>query len=431
MGIQGGTCLKKCYFETYRFSEDLDFTLTDEAHVDEDFLLTTFREISDWVYDASGIEIPGDRIRFKLTDIRGAGKYAEGRVYYVGPLQQRRNLARVKLDLTSKEKLVLAPELREVHHPYSDRPAAGIRILSYCFEEVFAEKVRALAERERPRDLYDVMRLYRHDEIRPDRSRVTQTLRGKCVFKKIPVPNRESLIRPDAREKLAAEWEAMLAHQLPVLPPFEQFWGELPQVLDWLSEVAEKPVLSAMSVRETIDESWQPPAMVQAWHSTVPLESIRFAAANRLCVNLQYQNSWRLIEPYSLRRSRDGNLLLYAVRRESGEVRAYRVDRIQAVEISELPFVPRYPVELTPAGALYAPENQPSLRATGSPGSSRQRKRGKTTRSSGGGPTYIFRCATCGKRFRRKSYDATFKSHKNKQGYPCYGSFGAYVRTEC
>ncbi len=25
--FKGGTCLKKCYFENYRFSEDLDFTL--------------------------------------------------------------------------------------------------------------------------------------------------------------------------------------------------------------------------------------------------------------------------------------------------------------------------------------------------------------------------------------------------------------------
>lgn len=26
--FKGGTCLRKCYFETYRFSEDLDFTVT-------------------------------------------------------------------------------------------------------------------------------------------------------------------------------------------------------------------------------------------------------------------------------------------------------------------------------------------------------------------------------------------------------------------
>lgn len=29
--FKGGTGLKKCYLETYRFSEDLDFTVTDEA----------------------------------------------------------------------------------------------------------------------------------------------------------------------------------------------------------------------------------------------------------------------------------------------------------------------------------------------------------------------------------------------------------------
>ena len=41
--FKGGTCLKKCYFETYRFSEDLDFTITEEAQIDEGFLLAAFR----------------------------------------------------------------------------------------------------------------------------------------------------------------------------------------------------------------------------------------------------------------------------------------------------------------------------------------------------------------------------------------------------
>ncbi len=31
--FKGGTCLKKCYFETYRFSEDLDFTLRDSSQL--------------------------------------------------------------------------------------------------------------------------------------------------------------------------------------------------------------------------------------------------------------------------------------------------------------------------------------------------------------------------------------------------------------
>jgi hypothetical protein len=344
-------------------------------------------------------------------------------------MQQRRNLARIKFDLTTREKLVLEPELREVHHPYSDRPEAGIHILSYCFEEVFAEKVRALAERERPRDLYDVVHLYRHDEIRPDRSLVMTTLRQKCEYKSIPVPTTESLLRPDAREKLLAEWEDMLAHQLPVLPPFDQFWDELPHVFDWLYEVSEKPVLVGMAADRPVDETWQPPSMVRAWNASIPLESVRFAAANRLCIDLRYQGSNRLIEPYSLRRSKDGNLLLCAVRHESGESRTYRVDRIEAVKVTTVPFVPKFIVELTPAGPLHAPTIERPHQALSRPTGMRSTPR-RSGLGGGSGPKYIFKCPACGKQFTRKTYDASLNPHKNKQGYPCYGSFGQHVRTE-
>lgn len=427
--FKGGTCLKKCYFETYRFSEDLDFTITDEGALDEGFLLATFREISDWIYEESGIEIPADQIRFKSTDIRGGGKYAEGRVYYVGPLQQRRNLARIKFDLTTKEKLVLEPEEREVHHPYSDRPVAGIRVLSYSFEEVFAEKVRALAERERPRDLYDVVHLYRHDEIRPDRAVVMSTLREKCAFKAIPVPTKDSLLRTDAREKLLAEWEDMLAHQLPVLPPFDQFWDELPLFFDWLHGVIEKPNLRGLAADRPVDETWQPPSMVYSWKASIPLESVRFAAANHLCIDLRYQGSSRLIEPYSLRRSKDGALLLCAVRHESGEARTYRVDRIEGSEVTQVPFIPKYLVELTPSGPIHAPTIVRIDRIFAPATIPRSLRRGAGA-SGGHGPKFIFKCSACGKQFTRKSYDATLNPHKNKQGYPCYGSFGQHVRTE-
>jgi hypothetical protein len=222
--------------------------------------------------------------------------------------------------------------------------------LSYCFEEVFAEKMRALAERERPRDLYDVVHLYRHDEVQPDRNVLLKTLQEKCAFKGIPVPTIATLQRQDAQTKLAAEWEDMLAHQLPVLPDLEQFWSEIPNVFRWLYGDEDKPSLGLAPIVGSLDNAWQPPAMVYAWRAAIPLESVRFAAANRLCVNLCYQNSWRLIEPYSLRRSKDGNLLLCAVKHEDGESRTYRVDRIQGIEVSRTPFIARYQIELTPTG---------------------------------------------------------------------------------
>ena len=54
--FKGGTCLKKCFFETYRFSEDLDFTLRKPEHLDADFLKGSFSEIGEWIYDQTGIE---------------------------------------------------------------------------------------------------------------------------------------------------------------------------------------------------------------------------------------------------------------------------------------------------------------------------------------------------------------------------------------
>jgi predicted nucleotidyltransferase component of viral defense system len=160
--FKGGTCLKKCYFETYRFSEDLDFTLTDAGHLNQEFLSATFAEITGWVYEQTGIEIPADTVRFEIYQNPRGHVSVEGRIGYRGPLQRRGDPARVKLDLTDDEVLVLEPVTREVHHPYSDRPPEGIQARCYSYEEVFAEKLRALTERERPRDLYDVIHLYRH-----------------------------------------------------------------------------------------------------------------------------------------------------------------------------------------------------------------------------------------------------------------------------
>jgi predicted nucleotidyltransferase component of viral defense system len=46
--FKGGTCLKKIYFSDYRFSEDLDFTLTEDASVNpqdiETYLLESLKE---------------------------------------------------------------------------------------------------------------------------------------------------------------------------------------------------------------------------------------------------------------------------------------------------------------------------------------------------------------------------------------------------
>lgn len=362
--FKGGTCLKKCFFETYRFSEDLDFTVPDAAHLDETFLTRVFAEIAGWLYEQAGIEIPADTHRFELYRNPRGMISVQGRVGYRGPLGRVGSVPRIKLDLSNDERVVLKADHRDVHHPYSDRPADGIRVQTYRFEEVFAEKARALTERLRPRDLYDVVHLYRRQDLEPDLSIVVDVLRQKCEFKGIPLPTKDSLNAHPELAALRADWATMLAHQLPTLPPFEEFWDELPQVFAWLYAAAKRAPASfipSMALRgETVNESWHAPAMATSWRRegvTAPLELIRFAAANHLCVDLRYRDEQgrvgsRLIEPYALRRTNRGTLLLHAIRHDDGQSRTYRVDRILGAHATPKRFVPQYAIELSAAGTL-------------------------------------------------------------------------------
>lgn len=420
--FKGGTCLKKCYFETYRFSEDLDFTLRNPQHINEAFLLDAFGRVRDWVYEQSGVEIPRDTIRFEVYSNPRGRLSVEGRVGYIGPLQRRGSIPRIKLDLTDDERLVFDPVMRSVHHPYSDKPAEGIQAQCYRYEELFAEKVRALAERMRPRDLYDVIHLYRHDEMVADRVLVMKALREKCAYKGIPEPTAELLQGKPEQTELVAEWANMLAHQLPQLPSITQFLEELPKVFGWLVATTSKAVFSPAPVGSNVDRGWQPPAMVQAWRTTVPVEIFRFAAVNHLCIDLRYGGNNRLIEPYSLWRSQAGDLLLQAVKHENGEDRSYRVDRIEGATATNVPFVPRYAIQMSASGPVTV---MPST-----PRSSTSTRSFQSSSRTSYGPTYVVECTMCGKRFTRKSHDTKLNPHKTTDGYPCHGGYGIVVETK-
>jgi len=154
--FKGGTSLKKCFFETFRFSEDLDFTLTDKKHFDADFLQKTFNEIADDLYGETGIEFSKEMFKFKIIPKPNGESSAQLHIHYNGPLRRKQGVATIKLDLTSDEIVVLKPEKRKVHHSYSDEPKDGMWAICYAFEEVVAEKIRALSQRARPRDVYDL-----------------------------------------------------------------------------------------------------------------------------------------------------------------------------------------------------------------------------------------------------------------------------------
>ena len=353
--FKGGTCLKKCFFETYRFSEDLDFTVIEPAQLDRDFLIGRFKALATWLYDTTGIELPAELLRFDVYDLKTGGRAGEGRIAYRGPIAPRGgDLPRIKIDLTADEHVVLPSVIRPVTHPYSDVPADGITTRCYAFEELFGEKVRALAQRARPRDLYDVINLFRHGDFRNAAAVIRDVVSQKCRFKQIPFPTFEGLA--SAHPELVGEWANMLGHQLPSLPPVDLFWDALPEFFRWLTGAMIPQLLPShpMGVGGTVLHS--PAGGIRTPGRSTPfIEVIRFAASNHLLVDLDYQDEQgsrrtRVIEPYSLRRTKDDNILLCAVSVERQEPRSYRVERILGATILNRGFTPRFQIELTPSG---------------------------------------------------------------------------------
>lgn len=434
--FKGGTCLKKCYFETYRFSEDLDFSFRGSREPTVEQLIEIFSEVSERIFEESGVAFPKASIQFEVFQNPRGSVSIQGGIKYRGPVRPQVGLAqmqRIKIDLTLDEPLVLPPAIKQVEHPYSDRPENGVSILSYSYEEVFAEKVRALGQRLRPRDLYDVIHLHRRMDLAPDQEKVRATLESKCRLRSMAVPTLERLESHDNRAFLESEWETQLKHQIPILPGFDSFLSELPAVLDWVAGREEPQELGELTVGASGEEESEI-VSVPVTEVAPPgsggshLDRIRFAAANRLVIRLGYNGEFRDIEPYALARSSEGDLLLRAIRYNSGEARTYRWDRIESVQVLTTSFTPRYLVEITSAG--YLPVHQLTRRPDAGSGSQfssgAQRHRG----SIGSGPTYVFRCGICGKTFRRKSMDLNLNPHKHPQGFQCAGRVGTFVRTE-
>lgn len=410
--FKGGTCLKKCYLETYRFSEDLDFTVLPDGPIKPDEVIPILQEIFGRIYEEAGVDF---RVRPAVVHMRPGGNSAEGRVYYRGP-RDTPGVASIKLDLTEAEQVIQPTVLRPISHPYPDQLLPPATVRCYSFEELFAEKLRAMGERCRPRDLYDTVNLFRRREFRPYAELIQSVYIQKCKSKGVEVFTFASIEASPYRSELETEWVNMLAHQLPALPPFEDFWQELPRLFAWLDGKLAPEELPSISVAEGEEAEWTPPPTVWVWGQAIPLEPVRFAAANRLCVELGYRRTKRLIEPYSLRRTRDGYLLLYAVKAQTHELRSYRVDRIQSIQVTNTPFRARYAVEFSSVGPLSAPPTQRSGRLA---------SRARAQRS---GVVYVIECTYCGKQFKRSTYDRRLRPHKDRDGvFDCPGRVGYEV----
>jgi predicted nucleotidyltransferase component of viral defense system len=423
--LKGGTCVKKCFFETYRFSEDLDFSLLPDAMYTELELRETLGEVTALASEWSGIEFDSGSLSVRSRMDRLNRHTFEGKVGYRGPLAVP-TWPRILFDLTQHEPVIDDPVLRPVLHSYPDELPQDSFVQTYSIEELIAEKTRALFERSRPRDLYDVVYILGDDSHGIDLSHAREVFAEKCGAKGITPPSaRDVLDLVERTEELRAEWSNMLAHQLPTLPPIEGLLLRLAGAIAWLDmapTVAVSP--SPPSIPARADESVIAPSSARLWRSAVPLEAVRFAGANHLLVRITYSGRRRTLEPYSLRRSSRGNVLLYGWELESGQIKAFDVAKIEGLETTQQSFTPRYRVEFSPGAATDL-----SI-LTSIPRGRRSVLRPSRGRRSGS-PMYVFMCPVCHREFRHQRNDSTLRRHRIYEAGPyCSSRRGYFIRME-
>ena len=140
----------------------------------------------------SGIACPEAETRLDVRRNKQGRLTFQGRIGYRGP-RQSPGWPRVLLAITNDEPVLDPPVPRSISHSYPDALPVTARVGCYSLEELIAEQTRALIERTRPRDLYDVVCLLDNLAGGVDLTRARDLFARKSRTKVSRVPRRPTL----------------------------------------------------------------------------------------------------------------------------------------------------------------------------------------------------------------------------------------------
>ena len=352
--FKGGTCLKKCYFETYRFSEDLDFTVMESQTLSTEIIRKSIEDSIGWIESNSGLTFPRGLWKIEEYENKRGNISYQVKIPFQGPMGfNMKSLQRVKFDITQDEMVVSDPVLRNIHHAYEDSLEPPPQIRCYSINEVLAEKTRALVERfGRARDVYDVVNISRNFRGEIDAGQVRNIAIKKFDYKGLHEPTVDMVLASVDLENLKSNWEHQLAHQISNLPPVESYIDELDEAIRWwlLPDSYVAPLESMPNASGEIAPRVLFPEI--NWRQGPSfMDQIRSAARNRQCILISYHGSERLVEPYSLRYPATGNETLHVWEREKngfpeGKHKSYKVNEIDSISLMGITFQPKWIVEL-------------------------------------------------------------------------------------
>jgi predicted nucleotidyltransferase component of viral defense system len=218
--FKGGTVLKKAYYDNYRFSEDLDFTLKNDSITNEQ-IFEAFSSLFDFVKEEANIPLE----RKPETEFESGN--VNFYVLYGGPLGGTFGRKDLKIDFTRNELICFAFQKQKIFRTYSDIEN-DFYVNCYLKPEVLIEKMRSLMERTQPRDIYDLWYLFEHDKF--TLSQISTEFRKKVKHKNLNPA--DFLNKVNEKEgKFKSMWEKYLSNQVHNLPDFDGVFRDLMKYL--------------------------------------------------------------------------------------------------------------------------------------------------------------------------------------------------------
>ena len=197
--FKGGTCLRIC-FGLERASDDLDFSTN--------LSITRVKEIVRKCLESFNLL----NINYKIYSEKEFKGNLRIEVRFNGPLFKGNNASTNTLKLDFNKRKVKYKIYRVIPQLFSDVPLFTLVCLDE--KEIFAEKIRALANRSESRDLYDVWMLL-NKRIEIDKKLIIEKLKEeKSKISNLSFPS---------KQKYEIELKNLLSH----IPPYEQVKNEV------------------------------------------------------------------------------------------------------------------------------------------------------------------------------------------------------------
>lgn len=245
--FKGGTSLKKCFFDTYRFSEDLDFSGLPGAPSSESMM----SEMQRATQLAAEMLSPIDHVTIECERKRHRSPHPGGQQSF--DLRCRLSwqgapyAAVIKVEVTMDEPILWPTQRKRILHDYEEVIDASLS--TYALEEVVAEKLRALLQQEqkfakrgwarpRERDYYDLWRVLGEHGEQLDFTHFVPRLKQKCDARDVAFASAADFFPATTVAEARHHWEDRFDSLVPdELPPFDAVIADLrPSIEDILRQ---------------------------------------------------------------------------------------------------------------------------------------------------------------------------------------------------